>query len=95
MSPTETPQLQQDTHLRESVKHLASDSVELIRQASHSTKATIKKPTTGAAIAGAVVLGAAALFGAIRTAIAGGLAYGAYRYLEGRKHEQRRADQAS
>jgi hypothetical protein len=55
----------------------------------------ITNPATGASIAGAVVLGAAALFGAFRTAIAAGLAYGAYRYLEDRRHEQRRADQAS
>jgi hypothetical protein len=88
MSPTETPQPQQETHLRESVKHLANDSVELIRQASHSTKATIKKPTTGAAIAGAAVMGAVVALGIVPTALAGAAAYAGYRLLRSRRGEE-------
>lgn len=47
------------------------------------TKA-ISHPIAGASVAGAIVLGAATLFGALKTAVAAGVVYGAFRYLEKR-----------
>jgi hypothetical protein len=41
----------------------------------------MKKPSVGATVSGAVVLGAAAFFGVLETAIAAGAAYAAYRLL--------------
>lgn len=55
----------------------------------------ISNPAAGASLAGVVVLGSAVLFGAIKTAIAVGVAYGAYRYFEAHQVEQPRSTQAS
>jgi len=41
----------------------------------------LKTPSAGAAISGTIVLGAAAVFGVLETAVAAGAAYFAYRLL--------------
>lgn len=76
------------TQLRESVKDLAHDSVELIRHTGEATKSSITKPTATAAIAGAAAMGAFLTFGLVPTAIAGGAAYVGYRWLRKRRAEQ-------
>lgn len=76
------------TQLRESVKELAHDSVELIRQTGEATKGNIKKPTATAAIAGAAAMGALLTFGFVPTALAGGAAYVGYRLLRKRRADQ-------
>jgi hypothetical protein len=43
---------------------------------------TMRKPAVGASVSGALVLGAAAFFGVLETAIAAGAAYAAYRLLK-------------
>lgn len=78
---------QRESHLRESVKDLAHDSVELLRQTGQATKGTVKKPTTGAAIAGAAAMGALLTFGFVPTAVAGVAAYVGYRMLRKRGGE--------
>jgi hypothetical protein len=49
----------------------------------------IKKPATGATVAGALVLGAASVLGVTEAALAAAAAYGTYRMLE--KRRSRRA----
>ena len=81
------PQAEQDEHpVRDTVKHLASDSKEAIEHASQVTKTKIEQqPTTAAAIAGAVAMAAAVTFGVLETAVGGTAAYVAYRLLRKRK----------
>lgn len=80
---------QPEPHLRESVKTLARDSTELIRQTGESAKVGLKKPTTGAALAGATAMGAILTFGIMPTALAGAAAYVGYRLLRQRRSEKR------
>ncbi len=79
---------QTETHLRESVKDLAHDSVELIRQTGQATKSSLKKPTATAAFAGAAAMGAVLTFGFVPSALAGAAAYVGYRMLRKRRTEQ-------
>jgi len=89
MSATEFQQTAQpETRLRESVKVLAHDSTELIRQTGETAKGSLKKPTTGAALAGAAVMGALLTFGFMPTAVAGAAAYVGYRVLRKRRTEE-------
>lgn len=81
------------THgLRETAKDLASDSKAAIERATEATRATlIKQPTTGAAIAGAVAIAAAAAFGAVETVLGGAAVYAAYRLLRRRREHKESA----
>lgn len=89
MSATEIQQTSQaESQLRESVKHLAHDSAELLRQTGNAAKGTLKKPTTGAAIAGAAAMGAIFAFGFLPTAVAGAAGYLSYRMLRKRRTEE-------
>lgn len=45
----------------------------------------LRKPTTGAALTGAVVIGAAVVFGAAETAVGAAAAYVTYRIIRGRR----------
>jgi hypothetical protein len=88
MSPDEQPLSASDAHpVRQAAKDIANDSAEVIRQASQLTKQKIKKPTTAAAIAGAVAMGAAVTFGVLETALGGAAAYITYRVLRKRRAE--------
>ena len=79
---------QPEPHLRESVKALAHDSMELIRQTGQTAKGSLKKPTTGAALAGAAAMGAILMFGIMPSAVAGAAAYVGYRLLRKRRTEE-------
>lgn len=96
MSPDQPQQTkaEPETHaLRETAKELASESKAAIERATEATKSTlIKQPSTGAAIAGAVAVAAAAMFGAVETVIGGAAAYAAYRLL--RRHKERKESAA-
>lgn len=88
MSATDIQQTAQpETHLRESMKHLAHDSAELIRQTRDAAKGGLKKPTTGAALAGAAAMGAILTFGFVPTAVAAAAGYVGYRMLKKRRAE--------
>lgn len=80
---------QPEPDLRESVKVLARDSTELIRQTGQTAKGSLKKPTTSAALAGAAAMGAILTFGIMPTAVAGAAAYVGYRLLRKRRTEER------
>jgi hypothetical protein len=54
----------------------------------------LKRPATGAAVAGAVVLGAAAVLGAAEAAVAAGAAYVTYRILNRQRQASRQASAA-
>jgi hypothetical protein len=62
--------------------------------------AAMKTPSAAATITGAVVLGAATVFGVLETAVAGAAAYGAYRLFRKKRRssqaqsQQREAEQA-
>jgi hypothetical protein len=72
--------------LRDTAKDLASDSKAAIERAAEATRSTlIEQPTAGAAIAGAAAVAVAVAFGAVEAALAGAVAYGAYRLLRRRK----------
>jgi hypothetical protein len=73
--------------VREAAEKLAEDSAELVERAKAATAEKVKKPTTAATIAGAVVVGAAATFGVIETALGGLAAYVTYKVLRKRKTE--------
>lgn len=89
MSATDIQQTaQHETHLRESMRHLAQDSADLIRQTGQAAKGGLKKPTTGAALGGAAVMGAILAFGLVPTAVAGAAAYVGYRLLRKRRMEE-------
>lgn len=88
MSPDEQPLSTPDAHpVRQAAKDIAHDSAEVIRQASQLTRQKIKRPTTAAAIAGAVAMGAAVTFGVLETALGGAAAYITYRVLRKRRAE--------
>jgi hypothetical protein len=89
MTATDLQQTAQpEPHLRESVKALARDSNELIRQTGESARGSLKKPTTGAALVGATAMGAVLTFGLLPTAIAGAAGYVGYRLLRKRRAEE-------
>lgn len=84
---TETTLTDQQANVRDAMKHLADDSKKLVHIAGSNTKSALKKPTTGAAIAGAAVMGAVFTFGVVPTALAGAAAYVGYRLLRKRNEE--------
>jgi hypothetical protein len=51
---------------------------------------TISKPVTGATITGAIVLGAASIFGVVEALVGVGAAYGVYLAVNGRRGERKR-----
>ena len=65
---------------------LSGDEAGAIEQAPSGRRFSqfMKRPSVGASIAGAVVLGAAAGFGVLEAAVGAGAAYAAYRLLRGR-----------
>jgi hypothetical protein len=65
---------------------LSGDEASAIEQAPNGRRISqfMKRPSVGASIAGAVVLGAAAGFGVLEAAVGAGAAYAAYRLLRGR-----------
>jgi hypothetical protein len=75
-----------ETEVEESVSTIRKDSADLLQQVSRYTTDTLKKPTSIAAAAGAVAMGAVMTFGLFQTAIAGTAAYVAYKMLKHRKH---------
>ncbi len=82
--------------LRETARELAGDSKAAIEaaieRATEATKSTlIRRPSTGAAIAGAVGVTAAVAFGAVEAVLGGAVAYAAYRLLRRRKEHRERA----
>jgi transcription initiation factor TFIIIB Brf1 subunit/transcription initiation factor TFIIB len=86
MNPNEQPSTTSETHpVREAAKDLADDSAEVMRQAGQVIQKAMKKPTTAAAIAGAVAVGAAVTFGVLETAVGGAAAYITYRVLQKRR----------
>lgn len=70
----------------ETTKGGEDETAAALRQIGNTTVETIKKPTTVAAIAGAVVVASAVTFGVLETAVGGAAAYVAYRLLRRRQH---------
>ena len=64
-----------------------SEGKEALRHFGDETRKEMKKPTTGAAIAGAVVVGAATLWGVAEAALGAAAAFVVYRILKGRRGE--------
>ena len=69
---------------RAKMKELIAESDEALGAIAAHTREEMKKPTTAAAIAGAAVVGAAAMVGIVETALGATAAYATYRALKKR-----------
>lgn len=77
-----------EQQLQSTMNDFAHHSREIARHAGRVTQDTLKKPTTKAALVGAVAMGAVFTVGLVQTAIGGTAAYVAYHLLKKRKEEK-------
>ena len=73
--------------MRAAAQDVANAGGELARHAGELAERKMQNPTTAAAIAGVIALGAAATLGVLETVVGGGAAYLAYRVFRRRKEE--------
>jgi hypothetical protein len=72
--------------IRPTINNIAKDCAELAREAGRVSVEGLKQPTSIAALAGAVAMGAVLTIGLVQTAIGGTVAYLGYRLVRRRKH---------
>jgi hypothetical protein len=82
--PSAQPEEPSRAPARTRAQELVTESKETIRHFGQEARKEMTKPTTGAAIAGAVVVGAAIVWGLPEAAIGAAAAYVVYRILEKR-----------
>jgi hypothetical protein len=73
--------------VRSAAQDVANAGGNLARHAGQIAERRMQNPSTAAAVAGVIALGAAATLGVLETVVGGGAAYVAYRVFRRRKEE--------
>jgi hypothetical protein len=86
--PTTEGQPEQPTSAEGRIERLAAQTKDAVGFVGKEMAHELKKPTTGAAIAGAVVVGAAVTLGALETALGAATAYVTFRILKAMRSKE-------